>query len=734
MLPRITMMLCACAALLAAPGLARDNRSKATVSARDIDGRARALVRQMTLDEKIAMLHGSMPIALPGRPNNNPADALPSAGYIPGIARLGIPPLRETDASLGVTNPLGLRKGDTATALPSGLSLASSFDPDLAYRAGAMVGAEARAKGFNVLLGGGVNLARDPRNGRNFEYLGEDPLLAGVLAGETVRGAQAQGIIATVKHFALNDNETNRHTLDARIDRAALRESDLLAFQIAIERGRPGSVMCAYNKVNGSYSCSDRWLLNDVLKDDWGFPGWVMSDWGAVHSVDDALAGLDQQSGEQFDPAIFFGAQLKAAVESGRVPVARIDDMVARILRSMIAAGLLDTSIAAPPIDAKASAAVALQVARQGIVLLKNDGDILPLAATAKRIAVIGGNAQIGVLSGGGSSQVTPSNGPSIIVPIGGDGPMAFMRRAVWFPSSPYAEISKRAGQARVTYDAGQFPADAAAAAAKADVAIVFVTRHEMEGADAPDMSLGQGQDALVDAVAAANPNTIVVLETGNPVAMPWADKVKALLAAWYPGQEGGQAIAEVLFGEVNPSGRLPISWPVNEAQTVRPALPNFGTDEGVPVTIDHDEGADIGYRWYARHSVRPLYPFGHGLSFSRFSTQELNIAGGIHPVATVTVRNEGRRAGADVVQLYLQARPQGPAVRLLGFARVDLKPGELRRVRISIDPRLFADFDEARRKWRTAPGAYRVAVGADALHLTESVTLTQRGIIADDR
>lgn len=519
---RLAMALCTCVALFAAPGVARDNRSEASVSTRDIDVRARALVGQMTLDEKIAMLHGSMPIALPGRPNNTPADALPSAGYIPGVARLGIPPLRETDASLGVTNPLGLRKGDTATALPSGLSLASSFDPDLAYRAGAMVGAEARAKGFNVLLNGGANLARDPRNGRNFEYLGEDPLLAGVLAGETVRGAQAQGIIATVKHFALNDNETNRHSLDARIDRGALRESDLLAFQIAIERGRPGAVMCAYNKINGEYSCSNHWLLNDVLKGDWHFAGWVMSDWGAVHSVDDALAGLDQQSGEQFDPAVFFGAPLKVAVESGRVPVARIDDMVARILRSMIAAGLLDRRTAAPPTDVQANAAVALQVARQGIVLLKNDG--------------------------------------------------------------------------------------------------------------------------------------------------------------------------------------------------------------GSPATIGYDEGANVGYRWYASRSVQPRYPFGYGLSFSRFSTQGLKVVGGAHPVATVTARNNGLRAGAEVVQIYLQVRPKGPAVRLLGFARVELQPGESQRVRIPIDPRLFADFDEARRTWRVAPGAYRIAVGNDASHLTQSTLLKQAG------
>lgn len=680
------------------------------------DARARALVAAMTLDEKIAMLHGPMPIAIPGMAADIPPEARPSAGYIRGVPRLGIPALTETDASLGVTNPGGLRAGDTATAFPSALVLAASFDPELAQAVGRVMGREAKAKGFNVLLGGGVNLTRDPRGGRNFEYLGEDPLLAGMMAGAMVRGTQAEGVISTVKHFALNAHETNRHTLDARIDRAALRASDLLAFQIAIERGRPGSVMCAYNRINGAHGCGDRWLLGEVLKKNWGFTGWVMSDWGAVHATSDAVAGLDQQSGEQFDKAVYFGAPLKQAVADGSIPQARIDDMVTRILRPMIDHGLLDQPSASVTYDKAAHTALALDVARRGIVLLKNDHDLLPLAGTAKRIAVIGGNAQSGVLSGGGSSQVTPSNGAPIVIPVGGNGPLARLRREVWFPSSPYAEIARRAKGARVDFDPGHSAAAAADLAAKADVVILFVARHEIESLDAPDMALGRGQDELVEAVTAANPRTIVVLETGNPVAMPWRDRVPAILAAWYPGQEGGTAIAEILFGEVNPSGHLPMSWPASESDLIDPRLPNRGADEGAEVAIDYSEGADVGYRGFARRGGRPAFAFGHGLGYTDFAVEGLRLRGGDRPHAEALVKNIGKRRGAHVVQLYLRERPQGRQTRLVGFARVELDPGEARRVSLAIDPRLLADFSEEARRWNVAAGRYRFEISPDAL------------------
>ncbi len=689
---------------------------------RSADERATLAVKAMTLQEKISMLHGPMALAFPGstRPPL-PAEAIHAAGYVPGVPRLGIPALFETDASLGVTNPLGARPGDVATALPAGLALASTFSLELAYRSGALVGSEAHAKGFNVLLGGGMDLTRDPRNGRNFEYLGEDPLLCGVLAGEAVRGTQSQHVISTVKHFALNAHETNRSFLDARIDPGALRESDLLAYQMAIERGHPGSIMCAYNLINGDYSCGNQWLLSDVLKRDWGYQGWVMSDWGAVHSTADALHGLDQESGEQLDTEVYFAAPLQTAVESGAIPASRIDDMVRRILRSMFAVGIIEHPPAKTDIDYTAHAADALEVARQGIVLLKNEGGVLPLSTGLKRIAVIGGQAQFGVLSGGGSAQVTPSNGPTLGIPVGGRGAMVGFRTEVFSRSSPLKAMQAAAPHAEILFDAGNFPADAAALAKTADAAVVFVTRHELEGYDVPDLELPNGQNGLVAAVAAANPHTIVVLETGNPVAMPWLKDVRGVLAAWYPGQEGGQAIADVLFGAVNPSGRLPITFPVDDAHSMRPQLPNLGVEPDVRVTVTYDEGADVGYRWYVKHGVKPQFAFGHGLSYSAFAYDAFKVQGGRTVAVSFGVQNTGARDGADVPQVYLTSAAGKAQFRLLGFQRVALKAGEHTSVSMSVDPRLLGHYDEQRRRWIVDAGVYQVSLGHSSADLSAS-------------
>jgi beta-glucosidase len=684
--------------------------------------RATLAVAAMTLDEKIGLLHGVIPLDFKGTPGQapkvSPPDAIASAGFVPGVPRLGIPNLYETDASLGVANPAEVRKGDVATALPAGLALAATFDPTLAYRSGALVGGEARAKGFNVLLGGGMDLTRDPRNGRNFEYLGEDPLLAGVLAGEAVRGTQDQHVISTVKHFALNANETNRSSLDARIDPAALRESDLLAFEIAIERGSPGSVMCAYNRVNGDYSCGNAWLLNQVLKTDWGYRGWVMSDWGAVHGLDAARSGLDQQSGEQLDASVWFNAPLKAAVLAGTMPQKRIDEMARRILRSMFAVGVVDHPPVKTEIDYAAHGAVALEIAQKGIVLLKNQANLLPLARDAQRIAVIGGYADLGVLSGGGSSQVIPA-GTFARIPAGSHGETLRSRSEIFDPSAPYKAVRAASPRSQVSFEPGDFPADAAAAAAHADVAIVFVIRHELEGYDIPDLVLPDGQDALIEAVAAANPHTIVVLETGNPIAMPWLDKVQAVLAAWYPGQEGGQAIADILFGAVNPSGRLPISFPRRIEDFVRPTLPNLGSAAGRPVSIDYTEGADVGYRWYARRAVAPLFAFGFGLSYTRFEYDGVAVTGGKTLNVSFNVRNSGSRAGADVPQVYLTSAAGQAVLRLIGFERVELAPGESRKIAVRADARLLASFDEEQRRWNVKRGTYQVRVGRSAGELT---------------
>lgn len=684
------------------------------------DQRADRLLAAMTLEEKVVLLHG--PMAMPLSPTMPmPKGAVGSAGYIAGNDRLGIPALQESDASLGVTNPMLVRgPKDMSTALPSGLALAATFDPAIAFAGGRMVGSEARAKGMNVQLAGGVNLARDPRNGRNFEYVGEDPLLAGVMAGEGVRGIQSTGMISTVKHYALNGQEHNRNTVDSVIGEQAMRESDLLAFQIAIERGKPGSIMCAYNLVNGVYACQHDMLLNTVLKRDWRYPGFVMSDWGAVHSLDAFMSGLDQQSGEQLDSEVWFDKPLKEAVAAGRIPAARVDDAARRVLRAMFAAGLFDQPAVDPAIDFAAHADVALREAERAIVLLDNRKNLLPLAATAGNIVVIGGHVEAGVPSGMGSSQVTnpyrDTSAQPISVPLGGEGMMAMWNNVVFHPDPPLAALRAKLPKAQIRFDTGMSPEAAASAARGADVAIVFAYQPSGEGEDVPDMALPFGQDAMIEAIAAANPNTIVVLQTGNAVRMPWADKVGAVVQAWYGGSKGGEAIARVLIGEVNPSGRLPVTWPVDESQLPRPSIPGWNAGPKDLVKVDYNiEGSDVGYRWFARRGTTPRYWFGYGLSYTRFGYGDLSAGGGKKLTASVEVTNSGTRAGEEVVQLYLTERPDGTARRLLAFEKVALRPGETRRVSLSVDSRLLADYDVAGHGWRVASGRYKVAIGSNA-------------------
>jgi beta-glucosidase len=667
--------------------------------------RAELLNRELTLDERIAMVHGLM--ALPIGKTPLPAAAIPAAGYVPGVPRLGIPALFESDASLGVTNPLRVRDGDGATALPSGLALAATFNPALAYAGGAMIGSEARAKGFNVLLAGGVNLTRDPRNGRNFEYLGEDPLLAGTLAGESIRGIQSNHIISTTKHFALNDQETGRHVVNELIDEAALRESDLLAFELAIEDGHPGSVMCAYNKVNGPYACGNDFLLNHVLKGDWGFPGWVMSDWGAVYATDFAARGLDQESGEQLDGQVWFDQSLRVAVQSGAIPAVRLEDMTRRILRSMLANGLFDYPLTRSDIDYAAHTEVARKEASEGIVLLRNRDSVLPLTAVT-RILVVGGRADLGTLSGGGSSQVFPPQvSPRALIPLGGEGEMAAWKSMVFQSSSPLAAIRARAPKATVTFTDGRYPSEAVALAKQSEVVIVFANQWTTESEDVPDLTLPSGQDELIKAVATANPRTVVVLQTGGPVQMSWLEQTAAVLEAWYPGAGGADAIADILFGTVNPSGRLPITFPTSVG-----SLPGSGLPPRQPFDAAHPQGSAVGYRWIDR---KPLFPFGYGLSYTRFSYRDLKVASGKALAISFNVHNDGTVAGKDAPQVYLTSAAGRQVKRLVGFTKVELAPGMDQRVSLTVDPRLLADFDVNKQRWHVAAGQYRVVVGASS-------------------
>lgn len=656
-----------------------------------------------------------------------------TAGFVPGIARLRIPALHESDAGVGVANTNWMRPGDYATAFPSGLSNAATWNPDLAYAAGAAIGVEARDRGFNVVLDGALNLAREPRGGRTFEYAGEDPLLAGTIVGEQIRGIQSAQVISTIKHFAFNDQETGRGVLSSNIDEAPARESDLLAFEIAIEHGNPGAVMCAYNRVNAVYACENDFLLNRVLKRDWAYPGWVLSDWGGVHStISAANNGLDQESASGFDRQEYFGLPLQQAVADGAVSTARLRDMVHRVLRTMFANGLMDYP--ATPRAASVHIDTAARNAEEGIVLLKNAGGLLPLSRSVGRIAVIGARADLGMLSGGGSSQVLPlGHNPDNEVYVGG--PVIRLRngarimpldREIFDPPSPLAALRNEVPRTQIEYADGSDIRAATRLAGGADIVLIFAQQWMTEGEDVPNLSLPGNQDALITAVAAANPHTVVVLETGGPVLMPWLRDVPAVLEAWYAGSGGAAALTRILFGDVNPSGRLPITFPQSEDQLPRPHLAN--KDEAYQFfDVNYVEGADVGYRWFERASETPLFPFGFGLSYTTFAYRDLQATLGATVSARLTVTNTGNKDGREVVQLYATPPASGTpaATRLVGWAKVFLKPGETRTVTIAAEPRLLAHFDQNANIWRIAAGDYVFSARASATDIKASVILS---------
>lgn len=684
------------------------------------DRRADLIVAAMTDDEKFRLIRSEF--GQKSEKFEQPEGALGGAGYIPAIPRLGLPAIQETDASLGVTRTGSDGKG--AISLPAGLATAASFDPAVAHAGGRMIGGEARGKGYNVMLVGGVNLTRDPRNGRNFEYAGEDPVLAGTIAGAAVKGVQERHVVATVKHLAINDLESGRNTLSSDIDPVALRESDLLAFQLAIAKGDPGSVMSAYNKVNGVYAGENEWLLNDVLKKEWGFKGFVMSDWGGVHSATKAaMAGLDQQSaGEVFDKEVFFDKPLREAYAKGEFPKARLDDMAKRILRSLFAHGVIDEPMKNGKVPYAADRVVARDTLEAGAVLLRNEGGLLPLSGKGQSVVVIGGRADKGVLAGGGSSLVTDEAGDPVpgLEPTGWPGPVRY------HPSAPLDFIRKFAS--KTSFDPGTDPAAAAKAAAGADVAVVFVTKWAAESFDTPDLTLPDQQDALVEAVVKANPHTVVVLETNGPVKMPWLDHTAAVMQAWYPGSGGGEAIARLLYGKTAPSGRLPISWPRDESELPRPTIQGAGlySKEKPADNVDYNiEGADVGYRWYEKKNLKPLFAFGYGLTYTSFAYSDFAVdkdARG-NPVAHVTVKNTGKVAGADVPQIYVTG-PSGGTRRLAGWSKVQLDAGASRRVDIPLEALALARWDDAGKRWHIAAGHYAVKLGRSATDVAADASI----------
>jgi beta-glucosidase len=706
-------------------------------TALDPDTRADLMIHEMTLDEKIQLVHGAgwgvLRDGAPVAPGHNGG-----AGFVPGIPRLHLPDINLADSAVGVR--MAALQSRYATLLPSVLGMSASWDPDAAFLYGSVIGRELRAQGFNMSIGGGVDLIREPRNGRNFEYSSEDPILSGNMVGQLARGVQSNHIMGDIKHYVLNDQETGRNILNAVIDVRTLRETDLLAFQIAIDLAKPAGVMCSYNHINGDYACENDYTLNQVLKHDWDFKGFVLSDWGGTHStVKAALAGLDMdQPGDDG----FFSEPLKQAVLAGQVPQARLDDMVHRIVRSMFINGVIDH----PPlprsvVDPFRGRDDAQHIEEESLVLLQNSGDILPLsAAKYKNIAIIGGHADVGVLSGGGSAQVDAPGGNAINHSEGAS-PWG---KAIYFPSSPLRYIREQATpNTAITYDPGTDPAHAAKSAASAQLAIVFVTQWMSEGQDSATLSLPDNQDALVAAVAAANPNTIVVIENGGPVSMPWASHVKAILESWYPGIGGGQAIANFLFGRVNPSGKLPVTFAASDEDLPHPHVTgltqrttNNGADAGtgrarrqppVEFPVDYNvEGMAVGYRWFQQKKIQPLFPFGFGLSYTHFAYSNLKLDSSAKSV-TFTLRNTGAVAGDEIAQVYvtLPASSGEPFRKLAAFKRVSLAPGTSQTVQIPIDPLYLSTFSTTTNAWSLPSGRFLIEAGGSSATLPLHQTFT---------
>ncbi len=697
----------------------------------DPDKRADLMIHEMTLDEKIQLVHGDgwgvLRVGAEVAPGHNGG-----AGFVPGIPRLGLPDINLADSAVGAR--MAARESRYATLLPSVIGMASSWDPEAARLYGSVIGRELRDEGYNMSIGGGMDLIREPRNGRNFEYASEDPILSGIMVGELAMGVQDNHIMGDIKHYVLNDQETGRNTLNAILDKRSMQETDLLSFQIGIKMAKPAGVMCSYNRVNGDYACENNYTLNEVLKHDWGFKGFVLSDWEGTHSTEKAaLAGLDmEQPGTNW-----FGEGLKKAVVEGRVPQARLDDMVHRIVRSMFATGVVDEPPVRRVVDPFRGRDDAQHIEEESIVLLKNKDSILPLAASQiKSIAIIGDHADSGVLSGGGSAQVD--------APGGRPGGSAW-GTPVYFPSSPLKYVKEHAGTGtNVAFDAGTDPKAAAKLAKSAQVAIVFVTQWMSEGKDNATLSLPNNQDALVAAVAAANPNTIVVLETGGPVSMPWAGDVKGIVETWYPGIGGAQATANVLFGTVNASGKLPVTFAATEADLPHPQVPGLTANTGNngmsgaegrrqphDFPVDYNvEGMMVGYKWFQAKDKQPLFPFGFGLSYTTYVYSGLKIDRAAKSVS-FAVKNTGAREGDEIAQVYvtLPNAAGEPFRKLVGWKRIALAAGAEQKLTVDIDPLYLDIFSTEKNDWQRLAGEYRFEVGGSSaeLPLHEAITLSAR-------
>jgi beta-glucosidase len=674
--------------------------------------RAELVLKELTLEEKIALLHGNGMAHVPNWQMPLTPLANGGAGYVEGIKRLGIAPIVISDAAYGVRDSGA--NGRYSTAVPSNLGAASSWDPQSACEYGALIGRELRAQGFNMTLGGGVNLAREPRGGRTFEYAGEDPLLAGTLVGNMMKCEQEQHVVGDIKHYVMNDQETGRSVVNSVISKQAMQESDLLAFHIAISIANPAAVMCSYNRINGDFGCENSYTLRDVLKNDWGFKGFIISDWDGTHSTEKAsAAGLDQEE----PMANFFGSKLKEAVAAGRVPMSEIDDHARRVLYAEFLSGIVDDPPEKSVVDIEKGLEVARRTEEKSIVLLKNSQSELPIdSSKVKSIAIIGGHADVAMISGGGSAQVDPPGGNAIMPPGKG---ATHWQDHIWFPTSPLRALRAKMPTTKIDFDSGIDVQSAVRLAKSSDLAIVFAYQWESEDMDLPNLSLPDNQNALIEQVAAANPHTVVVLETGTAVTMPWIDRVAGVVEAWYAGSSGHAALADVLIGEVNPSAKLAITFPKSEQDLPRSVIPPLPPKaQALNFAVHYDEGPEVGYKWYEAQKKQPLFSFGFGLSYTSYAYSDLSVDSSVK-TARFTIKNTGKRSGTEITEVYAQLPPssgkESRYKRLVGWKRVTLAAGESQTITVPIDLRVLKTFDETNNNWNFAAGNYSVFVGGSS-------------------
>ncbi|WP_211352185.1 glycoside hydrolase family 3 C-terminal domain-containing protein [Dinghuibacter silviterrae] len=676
------------------------------------------LIKEMTLEEKVNMIHAS------------------SSFTSGGVPRLGIPELVTSDGPHGVRLEHGrgwddsqVHVFDSATYFPVGVCLAATWNPHLGFLQGSALGAESNARGKDVQLGPGINIIRTPLNGRNFEYMSEDPYLISRMVVGEIKGMQSQGISACVKHYLANNQEINRSHIDVEMSERALREIYLPGFKAAITEGGANTIMGAYNKFRGQFCTENAYLIDTILKKEWGFKGIVISDWGAVHNTMEALEnGTDLEMGTDLDMLpnpdyhkFFMGDTVLTLVRNGVVSQELVDDKVRRILRIMFKTRMMDHGRQKGSFDTREHQEVARKVAEEGIVLLKNDTHILPLDAhTVHTVAVIGANAGRLNAQGGGSSQVRSLYE---ITPLQGLKNLVGAQVKLTYAQGYTIARGAQADPALI--------AQAAEAAAHADVAIIVGgwthgydyaiwkdNAYDAEDVDKPNMDMPFGQDELIRAVVKANPRTVVVLMGGGPIDMTrWETTVPGILQAWYPGLEGGTALAKILFGEVNPSGKLPMSFP-RKLEDV-PAQ-KLGEYPGDGTTVRYNDGIYVGYRYYDTYKVAPLFPFGHGLSYTTFGYSDLSVvpAGKDQVTVRFTVRNTGKRAGSEVAQVYVHEEKcsvDRPEKELKSFEKVYLEPGASKVVTLTLNKDAFQYYSEAKHKWVLEPGRFDFLVGSSS-------------------